>query len=399
MSKEDMRTIIQLYKAVFLTGAGDVNINLRTFTARDARELLRTAQIRYPGWTDVLIFVEDEIESFAFNERSVTNPFVSTPGSLQLAMRIVEQTADHFARKIAEAECQEIREDLLAFERADTGRIRLADFYRASLTARFFYTESKEYLQAIGALDDSDPFHGPKVIVSNYILAKSNCLAHSSSYGICCLNECDSLYAMLEEGTAGYESTPGRIISLVSSMSSSTVQAPRNLSQSLLRRLDEIAFGNSGTILLHSRLFGQWMHQAFPRECPYPHLVGTTTSLSPKAWARENGIPYRIDHVPGTRMTALNSSVERLDREYAPMQGTGDGSADSGEDLMWTLDEETFVVPSPSTWKRLLSVLSWSVGHVCFLVLAFVVVLGAMSTKANVVVRSGEHAKLQSMFV
>jgi hypothetical protein len=314
-------------------------------------------------------------------------------------MRIVEQTADHFARKIAEVECQEIREDLLAFERGGTGRIRLADFYRASLTARFFYTESKEYLQALGALDDSDVLHGPKVIVSNYILAKSNCLAHSNSYSICCLNECDSLYARLEEGTIGYESTPGRLVSLVSSMSSSTVQAPRNLSQSLLRRLDEIASGNSGSILLHSRLFGQWMHQAFPRECPYPHLVGTTTSLSPKAWAKKNGVPYRIDHVPGTRMAALNSSVESLDREYFAMRSTGDGSADAAEDLMWTLDEETFVVPSPSIWKRLLSLLSSAVSRLCILMLIFLVVLGAMSAKANLVVRYGEHAKLESMFV
>ena len=61
----------------------------------------------------------------------------------------------------------------------------------------------------------------------------------------------------------------------MANLSSSTVQAPRNLSQTLLRRLDEIALGHDGTVVLHSRLFAQWMHQAFPRECPYPHVTGT----------------------------------------------------------------------------------------------------------------------------
>merc|ERR1719218_275935 len=104
---------------------------------------------------------------------------------------------------MADLECQEIREDLLAFETADTGRIRLADFYRASLTSRFYYVETNEYLKALGALDDSDFFHGPKVIVANYVLAKVNCLAHSNSYSVCCLNECDHLFGELEAGTAG----------------------------------------------------------------------------------------------------------------------------------------------------------------------------------------------------
>jgi hypothetical protein len=156
ISDADMRRLILTYEAVFLVGAGDEQIDMRTFSAPAARKLLAMAPRKYPGWDDTTMFVDDEIESLSFNTRSVTNPFRRQDSSLQMALRVVEKAADHFARHLAEQECQEIREDLLAFERADSGRIRLADFYRAGLTSRFFYVESKDYLQAIGVLDDTD---------------------------------------------------------------------------------------------------------------------------------------------------------------------------------------------------------------------------------------------------
>merc|ERR550537_1532339 len=30
-------------------------------------------------------------------------------------------------------------------------------------------------------------------------------------------------------------------------------------------------------IPLHGRLLAQWLHYAFPRECPYPHMPGTVS--------------------------------------------------------------------------------------------------------------------------
>merc|ERR1719157_39189 len=44
----------------------------------------------------------------------------------------------------------------------------------------------------------------------------------------------------------------------------------------LVTRLDEIATHHGGLVPLHGRLFAQWLHHAYPRECPYPHLSGTT---------------------------------------------------------------------------------------------------------------------------
>jgi hypothetical protein len=368
------------------------------FTARDARKLLQEAPRKYPGWDDTVAFVDDEIESYAFNTRSKANPFKRRQGSLEIASRVVEQAADHFAPHMAELECQEIREDLLSYETGDTGRIRLVDFYRAGLTSRFFYVETKDYLRALGALDESDLLHGPKVIVSNYVLSKVNCLAHSNSYSICCLNECDHLYGQLEQGTSGYESTPDRIATVVAGMSSSTVQAPRNLSQSLLQRLEEVAGSNGGNVLLHSRLFAQWMHQAFPRECPYPHLTGTTTSLSPMAWSDHHKTANRIDHVPGTRMKVLNMTIDMLDSEFASKQGALQADGEDVEDLMWTLDEETFVLPTPSLSKQLISLASSWAGNLSMLA-ALLGMLLALYTKAGGFISTESHAKSDCVFV
>merc|ERR1740130_1685644 len=71
-------------------------------------------------------------------------------------------------------------------------------------------------------------------------------------------------------------------------MPTATVHAPRNLSQTLMQRLDEIASQHGGKVPLHGRLFAQWMHQAFPRECPYPHKIGTVSSLSSAPWEKEH---------------------------------------------------------------------------------------------------------------
>jgi hypothetical protein len=355
MEADDMKHLITFYKAVFLV-ARSTHMDIDTLTADKLEKLLATAERGYPGWADTVLFLDDERQSLAFTDRDLTNPFRSREHSLQVALRVVERAADHFARRVADPECQEIKDDLLDFERGDTGRIRLADFYRAGLDTRFYFLESKEYLEAVGALDTSDGLVGPKVIVSNYVLAKSNCLAHGHTYSICCINECEGLYGKLEDKVASSDASAVHVAEIIASMSSSTVQAPRNLSHALLRRLEEIADGNNGKVLLHSRLFAQWMHQAFPRECPYPHLAGTTTSLSPHAWVAEHKLAYRIDvgvdRVRVPMKDAMNRQIQALDQEFAPQHTSSDSVHSVEGELMWTAEEEHFVAPTRSFSER-----------------------------------------------
>ena len=52
-------------------------------------------------------------------------------------------------------------------------------------------------------------------------------------------------------------------------MSSDTIQAPREIPSSWTLRVNEVAAIIGGQVPLHSHLVAQWMHHAFPRECPF----------------------------------------------------------------------------------------------------------------------------------
>merc|ERR1719189_495257 len=91
--------------------------------------------------------------------------------------------------------------------------------------------------------------------------------------------------ARLERSIASSAAKPQVIAELVSATPSDTVSAPRGLTAPLRRRLDDIADRHGGRIPIHGRLFAQWMHHAFPNECPYPHTSGSLAApLSPVEW-------------------------------------------------------------------------------------------------------------------
>merc|ERR550525_1617555 len=39
-----------------------------------------------------------------------------------------------------------------------------------------------------------------------------------------------------------------------------------------------------GHVPLHGRLFMQWLHHAYPRDCPYPHASGTINPVTQDEW-------------------------------------------------------------------------------------------------------------------
>jgi len=127
----------------------------------------------------------------------------------------------------------------------------------------------------------------PSVLIPNYVNAHSNCLASSSIYSVCCINECEALLGHLESAIAQPEATAERILEMVSKLPSATEVAPRSLSLDLKQRLDDIASHHDGSVPLHGRLFAQWLHHAYPRECPYPHISGSTNPMTTSKW-REN---------------------------------------------------------------------------------------------------------------
>jgi len=185
-------------------------------------------------------------------------------------------------------ECTTLKSELLDIESQKAGRVSLPDFYKQGLKGVFEFNEKIEYLRDLGALDENDPAR-PYVIVPNYVGSRPNCMVASSFYVVCCPNECEDLMGKLEREIGAELAPPDKILSLITSMSSDTVSAPRTLSETLKKRLYKIADGNKGSVPLHGRLFAQWMHHAYPRECPYPHAAGTTNPQTPDEWMQATG--------------------------------------------------------------------------------------------------------------
>jgi len=223
-------------------------------------------------------------------------------------------------------------EQLMTLEYHGTGRVMLSDFYKPALEGVWTFKENAAYLRASGALDESDPKH-PSVMIPNYVYSPSNCIGASGFYQICCNNKCEGLLGYLEENIGSPNAKPETIVALVSNLSSHTVTAPQKLSTSLLSRLDDIATTHVGTVPLHGRLFAQWMHHVYPRECPYPHLSGTTRDW--KGYAELMG----IDSV---------ATDEEMKKHVDLAAKAPDGQVHNDlavEDMMpWSHEEELFVV-------------------------------------------------------
>lgn len=184
-------------------------------------------------------------------------------------------------------ECEDLRATLKGLEGRRAGRVRLSTFYNMSFSSHWKFVESADYLRVTGALDESDP-KAPSVIISNYLLSRANCLDASNLFSVCCRNTCDDLLTHLEQELGSHSATPALIADLVSKLSSKFVEAPRVLPDLLLTRLEDIARNHGGEVPLHGRLFSQWMHHAYPLECPFPHELGNVNPETYEEWLQDD---------------------------------------------------------------------------------------------------------------
>jgi hypothetical protein len=246
---------------------------------------------------------------------------------------VVEEVGERYGRW-QNAECLDLKGKLGGYGDTVTGRVRLADFYSGAVKdGHWQFTESVAYLRELGALDESDP-EDPRVIISNYINSPSNCVASSSYYSVCCINECEALLGNLEERVGTAEAKPGEISALVAALPSATREAGRKLSEPLLAKLQEVADHHGGSVPLHGRLFAQWMHLAYPMECPFPHMAGATSPATATEWAEKTG-----------QSTTLDAAEMMQHIEEAPARG-GSGDSEEGVCGMWAMEEALVGGPS-----------------------------------------------------
>merc|ERR1740123_172604 len=291
----------------------------------ELRSVERTWREDYPAWDDTHLWAADLKLSTDFFQRDRLGPFVSQLGSFGEHVTFLQEFG-HRLGTFQNLECHKLKEQLVDMEDEGTGRVPLSRFYRGGLDGDWTFTESVEYLRHIGALDEANPSR-MSVVIPNYMQSQSNCLAGSSFYSVCCFDECEGLLGHVEETIKGPSAQPAQLVEVVSGLHSDTVHAPRNLSDVLLSRLGQIAELHGGQVPLHGRLFAQWMHHAYPRECSFPHVSGTTNPKSPDDFAASEGLD------------ALEATMEEMQKHHARFD---EEASMEGEDavLPWNHVEE-----------------------------------------------------------
>merc|ERR550532_3368702 len=269
MTLSEADSVLDVYMMGYI-----LNLNYTVLQPNQLHVLTDSINKVYPTWHATQNFLREVRAGSSLHRSYFTRSDVEA---------ILEEVFDQYGRW-QDRECQDLKQRLLALEDRSigvngSGRVRLTDFYGSALRdGNWQFSESAGYLEQNGALDR----HGTeRVIIANYINSPSNCLASSKFYSVCCINECEDLMDHVEHHFAAPAVTPAELLEFISALPSSSVAAGRSLHKILVHRLEEIALRSGGLVPLHGRLFAQWMHHAYPRECPYPHASGTTAPQTP----------------------------------------------------------------------------------------------------------------------
>merc|ERR1719199_1888151 len=305
-------------------------------TAAMAQELHKNILEMYPTWPETQQFLREVYRSVApkrdylyFNE--IEN--------------VIAEIGERYGR-FQDIECRQFKDWLMAIEDpgiGGAGRVRISDFYGKALNdGKWQFSESIDYLRQLGALDDSD-MSNPRVIIPNYLSGPSNCVASSAYYSVCCLDECEGILGRLEQLISAPEASPSTILNLVPMIPSATMPSNRTLSTWLHHRLDEVAKHHGGLVPLHGRLFAQWLHYAYPRECNFPHVAGTIDPQRPEDIVSSQ-------NVSEDALSANEAEMKRIVAAAPPPKNRVPGSEAlaSEESAMWSLHEELVVWRPPN---------------------------------------------------
>jgi hypothetical protein len=277
VSAAQLGDILEKYMIFFMMDGDQETIDM----------LLAKPKLRYqavPKWAEIRSFVnglvkETEFGRHRFPRHGQAHIAWSGMYSFADAHEVVTSITKSFA-SFWEDECQVIKQSLVAMDRLGTGRLSLTDFYGANVDGEWRFGESESYLRDLGALDESSVFRGKQVIIPNYLQGASNCIVAASHYLICCVSECEAVLSGVEDAVGGPLATPQDILPLVGNMTGID-EEPTKLDATLRDQLQRIAETHGGKVPLHGRLFAQWLHYVFPRECQFPHKTGSHTAHTP----------------------------------------------------------------------------------------------------------------------
>jgi len=326
------------------------------------------------GWQDVRVFIHDTVGNAHYSQKDRRNPFTPTLYSFDDAWQLAAALLSGYGA-VQDGECRGMTDALGQLDPKGNGRVPLHAFYSQPPTADYQFLEAAHYLQKIGALDEASGT--PQVRIANYVQGPSNCLVHAAYFSVCCLAPCHSIMTELEGSVRAPSAPPEQLLIIVGNISSPSVDAPRQLPSGLQDKLHAIAVQHGGKVPIHGRLFAQWLHFAFPQECPFPHLFENASFTTARHWQ---------DGKDGFRVTPAEK--DRLIQERAA------GAETSLEDpllLEWS-DEE--VLPLQLLQQRGCNAISIAASAVLLVSMIFAVIrIGLASLRSSKVPSSEKLSK------
>jgi len=321
-------SILETYMLMYVLG-----LNHAATTPKDIFDNSQTISFTDPNFHRAVAWVHKVRGEVLASSAAPPNTFATTA-------RVLETAADRYG-VWQNQQCLQLKDSLVPLAQPGTGRVPLAAFYGSALKGNWQFSENKAYLRQMGALDETDPGR-PSVMVANYVNGPSNCVAASAYYSVCCISECEAIQGHLERRLAAPDAEPNDVAQIVSTLSSSTVSTPRSLTALLERRLWGIATQHGGRVPLHSRLFGQWLHYAYPLECPFPHISGRTSPVTMERWMQQTGEEAMASDDYMRRIVAEIQNSTRVE------SGKHAGNGNPARLLPWLEQEELFIgQPAP----------------------------------------------------
>jgi len=313
--------VLESYLFVFEQGA-KANVS-----AVEAHQITKKLLAERGGsWADLTEFAQDAQLNYIFSHRDQLNPFVPLKFSFLASSQIVEDLALSYGQW-QDAECRRMKSELVKLDPDSTGRVPLSTFYSQPKNAVYQFVESVDYLREVGAIEESLG-GGPSVRIANYILSPTNCIATSSFFSVCCLSDCGHLMGEVEHMVQAPTASPQLLLGIVGNISLMHFDGEQVVTAELEAKLHTVAAQHAGTVPLHGRLFAQWMHFAFPLECPYPHVLQDSISLSPASWSskksytstEEQRQKFIEENAYGSEQEINMLAVHWTDEEVMPLQ-------------------------------------------------------------------------------
>lgn len=255
LEESDLNEVLQSYLLLFRHGIP------RNLTDIHVHARMRARARRSSDWDNITQFVSQAVGESSHLKDASGNFSWSAASSAVLALA---QRYGEFQNR----ECGEMKSALMALDATGSGGVSLQEFHGAPGHPHYQFTEGEDFLRKAGILSEEPDSERKEVLIANYLLGPSNCIASSEYFAVCCLNECDGIMNEIEGGMQSAAGLATQVADVVGAIRGKrSMASSRALPTELIQSLTDAA-DDAGAVVLHSAAFRQWLHRVFPNECP-----------------------------------------------------------------------------------------------------------------------------------